>query len=339
MPTSEPPSRPGDEVLDEHVVLQHADLDPAAALAHHHRALDRLAPGQELGLGEDRLDGGGPRRGRRGGAGAWPPGGWSRGRSARRRQSPLSPSSLRGSRGARMRVTVPGGSSSVESAASSPDRRRRRRRRRRRLPSVASASVSSDVLGVVCPTRRRCRTRCRCRSRRSRRRPGPDRGPGGPDGDGGGRCHRCRPPVVEVVGGVRVGGVLGGDVGGDLGGGVRRLRRAPRPSAATAPPRRRGLARCLLDGGLGPRRAPGTSGVGGAKTGASAPIGSGARPASAAAPESAAPESAAGSAARSAAPDRVARPLPLERRPEAGDSATAEASPESAATAGTAAPD
>src|SRR6185312_7229106 len=45
----------GDEVLHEHVVLQHADLDAAAALAHHHRAVDRLAPGQELGLGQDRL--------------------------------------------------------------------------------------------------------------------------------------------------------------------------------------------------------------------------------------------------------------------------------------------
>src|SRR5690606_35980803 len=48
----------GDEVLDEHAVLQHADLRGALAvadpLAHHHGALDRFAPGQELGLGQDR---------------------------------------------------------------------------------------------------------------------------------------------------------------------------------------------------------------------------------------------------------------------------------------------
>src|SRR5690606_26794526 len=44
----------GDEVLDEHTVFEHRDLDPVAVLAHHHRALHRLPPGQELGLGQDR---------------------------------------------------------------------------------------------------------------------------------------------------------------------------------------------------------------------------------------------------------------------------------------------
>ena len=47
-----------DEVLHQQIVLQHADLRDhavavvAAALAHHHRALDGLAAGQELRLGD-----------------------------------------------------------------------------------------------------------------------------------------------------------------------------------------------------------------------------------------------------------------------------------------------
>src|SRR5699024_6431859 len=51
----------GDEVLDEDLVLEHADLghDPLAVdarfLAHHHDAVHGLAPGEELGLGQDRL--------------------------------------------------------------------------------------------------------------------------------------------------------------------------------------------------------------------------------------------------------------------------------------------
>ena len=44
----------GDVVLDEHAVLEHADLDAAALLAHDHRAVDRLAAGEELGLGDHR---------------------------------------------------------------------------------------------------------------------------------------------------------------------------------------------------------------------------------------------------------------------------------------------
>ena len=46
--------RPVDVVLDQHVVLEHGDLGPVAALADHHRPLDRLAAGEELGLGDDR---------------------------------------------------------------------------------------------------------------------------------------------------------------------------------------------------------------------------------------------------------------------------------------------
>ena len=42
------------EVLDEHPVLEHPDLAAAGVLAHDHRALDGLAPGEELGLGQDR---------------------------------------------------------------------------------------------------------------------------------------------------------------------------------------------------------------------------------------------------------------------------------------------
>ena len=44
----------GDVVLDEDVVLEHRDLGEVAALADDHHALDRLAAGQELGLGDDR---------------------------------------------------------------------------------------------------------------------------------------------------------------------------------------------------------------------------------------------------------------------------------------------
>ena len=43
-----------DVVLDEHVVLQDADLRALAVLADDHHALDGLAAGQELGLGDDR---------------------------------------------------------------------------------------------------------------------------------------------------------------------------------------------------------------------------------------------------------------------------------------------
>jgi hypothetical protein len=41
-------------VLDEDVVLDHADLGDVVALADHHHPVDRLAPGQELGLAHDR---------------------------------------------------------------------------------------------------------------------------------------------------------------------------------------------------------------------------------------------------------------------------------------------
>ena len=41
-------------VLDEHPVLEHPDLGPLAALPDHHDPVHRLAPGQELRLGDDR---------------------------------------------------------------------------------------------------------------------------------------------------------------------------------------------------------------------------------------------------------------------------------------------
>src|SRR6185295_10351925 len=41
-------------VLDQHAVLEHRDLGAVVALADHHGPLDRLAPGEELGLGDDR---------------------------------------------------------------------------------------------------------------------------------------------------------------------------------------------------------------------------------------------------------------------------------------------
>ena len=44
----------GDVVLDEHVVLEHGDLGDVVVLPDHHHPVDRLAPGQELGLADDR---------------------------------------------------------------------------------------------------------------------------------------------------------------------------------------------------------------------------------------------------------------------------------------------
>ena len=44
----------GDVVLDEHLVLEHADLGELVALADDHDPVDRLAAGQELGLADDR---------------------------------------------------------------------------------------------------------------------------------------------------------------------------------------------------------------------------------------------------------------------------------------------
>jgi hypothetical protein len=201
---------------------------------------------------------------RPGGAGAWPPAGWSRGRSARRRRRAVA---VARSRGARMRDGV-GGSSSVGSAASSPEPRRRRRRRRRgcsrrlgvgrrrtprsRLPTrrPVSDSVSLSFSSVSSP------------------RPGPDRGLDAPGAGGGGRCHRCRPTVVEVVGGVRS-AVSSAAMSAQPSAGCPRLRRAldalPRRDA---PPRRRSLARSPTAASAA--RAPGTR-RGGRETGASAP--------------------------------------------------------------------
>ena len=65
-----------DVVLDEHVVFEHGDLDAAVLGAHDHLAVDGLAAGEELGLGDDRRGGGRP-RGRRGGAASSPRAGWS----------------------------------------------------------------------------------------------------------------------------------------------------------------------------------------------------------------------------------------------------------------------
>ncbi len=42
-----------DVVLDEDVVLEHGDLDAVVLGAHDHDAVDGLAAGQELGLGDD----------------------------------------------------------------------------------------------------------------------------------------------------------------------------------------------------------------------------------------------------------------------------------------------
>ena len=44
----------GDVVLDEDLVLEHADLGEVLALADDHDPVDRLAAGEELGLADDR---------------------------------------------------------------------------------------------------------------------------------------------------------------------------------------------------------------------------------------------------------------------------------------------
>src|SRR5690606_7676615 len=44
----------GDVVLDEHAVLEDGDLGAAVALPHDHVAVDGLAAGEELGLGDRR---------------------------------------------------------------------------------------------------------------------------------------------------------------------------------------------------------------------------------------------------------------------------------------------
>ena len=54
MPTKDVWARRGDVVLDEDAVLEDGDLGAVADLAHDHDALDGLAAGEELGLGEDR---------------------------------------------------------------------------------------------------------------------------------------------------------------------------------------------------------------------------------------------------------------------------------------------
>ena len=46
--------RTGDVVLNEHVVFEHGDLDAVVLAAHDHRAIDRLATGEELALGHHR---------------------------------------------------------------------------------------------------------------------------------------------------------------------------------------------------------------------------------------------------------------------------------------------
>ena len=45
--------RLGDVVLDEHAIFEHGDLDAVELAAHHHDAVDGLAAGEELALGDD----------------------------------------------------------------------------------------------------------------------------------------------------------------------------------------------------------------------------------------------------------------------------------------------
>src|SRR5699024_5058650 len=44
----------GDIVLDEDVIFEDGDLGAAFSFAYHHGTVDRLAPGQDLGFGDER---------------------------------------------------------------------------------------------------------------------------------------------------------------------------------------------------------------------------------------------------------------------------------------------
>ena len=243
----------GDEVLDEDVVLQHADLDPAAALAHHHRALDGLAPGQELGLGEDR-------------------------RTAAARVAPvaaalalgLQPGGAADALHAVAIAAVPAVTARLARGADAGDGAGR----------VVVGGIGRVVAGTAAATATTAPTAALGGLGVGLvgllgvvvrlvvgvglgvvvvlvglvAAPAPTAAPTAPTPTAAGAVIAVVRPVVEVVGGVRVGGLLGGDVGGHLGGGVLGCGGLlDGLAAATAPPRRRSLARCLLDGGLGPR--------------------------------------------------------------------------------------
>ena len=126
--------RPGHVVLDQDAVLEHGDLGTVAPLAHDHHPVDGLAAGQELRLAAGSAGGCGAARGRRGGAGAWPPAGSTRRRPAPRR-------TVR--RGSRILTTV----CSRRRRRSSSSPLRRRRRRRRVTPSASAPSSSSASAG------------------------------------------------------------------------------------------------------------------------------------------------------------------------------------------------
>ena len=176
MPTIVPAEAPRHVVLDEHVVLQHGDLRTVAALADHHHAVDGLAPGQELRLGEDRgRVPGGSRPSRR------------RWRLASSRVEPGTPcTSSRRPAARRDRTTVCTPSSAPVSV--SPLRRRLRRRRVRPVTVV-----------VPCPRRSRLRPRRALRPLRPRRSvPCRDHGPDVRAGAGGGRPRPSRRCVFRL---------------------------------------------------------------------------------------------------------------------------------------------
>ena len=139
-----------DVVLDEDVVLEDCDLGPVALLADRHHAVDGLAPGQELRLGQDR-------RAATAGVTAVASAlalGLQAGRALDALDAivlaAISLSDLSAfSRGWRTCTTVFGGSSSAPSApAPPPERRRRRRRVPVALP--APSSLSSAPFGALC---------------------------------------------------------------------------------------------------------------------------------------------------------------------------------------------
>ena len=230
-------ARLGHVVLDQDVVLEHRDLGAVAALADHHHAVDGLAAGQELRLGEDRRRGAGRCPGPPGGAAAWPPAGWSRARPDLVVGAGLGLAAAVADVHHGVRRVVVGRLVGVGTAATAA--------------APAPAPAGGRALAALLarsprrppPRPRRCSVPRSVRPRRRRPRPrrwygsGPD--PAGPaDAGGGRRCRRCPRRCPRLLGLPRLGRLR------------LRDRLLLRGGTGTAPAPGLGVGRGLL-GGLG----------------------------------------------------------------------------------------
>ena len=282
----------GDEVLDEHAVLEDPDLAAPGLLAHDHRALDGLAAGEELGLGQDRRA---PAAGVAAVAaalalGLQPRGALDPAHLVVRRLPPSRPAPR-----SRTWTTVFGGSSTAVAVALAVGADRRRRRRRRREPPEPCSS--SSVVAVVAPSAPSASSESVVGASASSARRSPRPSPSGPRRRR--RRRRATTPAATptpaapaaaavvlvvvavvaagVVGPCRGSAVVGGGrvVGGRRRGGRGRRPRAlgPASAAVVASDAGRGLG-----GLLGRDRAGGAAPAGGAAAaGGSSAVESGAR--------------------------------------------------------------